>query len=280
MLDALLDSIIDCLKLLPFLFITYLLMELLEKKAGEKSLNIIKKSGKFGPILGGLLGVVPQCGFSAAAANLYAARIITTGSLIAIFLSTSDEMLPILISSAAPISLIIKILLIKLLIGIISGVIIDFILRKKHKNREEVHIHDICEDEHCHCDEEGILKSSIRHTLHIFIYIFIIVLILNVIIFLIGEENISHLIVNIPFLGPIISAIIGIIPNCASSVIITQLYLQDLITMGSLISGLLINSGIGMLVLFRVNKNKKQNFLILGTLFIISIVSGIIIDLI
>ena len=280
MLDALLDAIIDCLKLFPFLFVTYLLMELLEKKAGEKSLNIIKKSGKFGPILGGLLGVIPQCGFSAAAANLYAARIITTGSLIAIFLSTSDEMLPILISSAAPISLIIKILLIKLLIGIISGVIIDFILRKSHKNREEVHIHDICEDEHCHCDEEGILKSSIRHTLHIFIYIFIIVLILNVLIFLIGEENISHLIVNIPFLGPIISAIIGIIPNCASSVIITQLYLQDLITMGSLISGLLINSGIGMLVLFRVNKNKKQNFLILGTLFIISIVSGIIIDLI
>lgn len=280
MLDALLDSIIDCLKLLPFLFITYLLMELLEKKAGEKSLNIIKKSGKFGPILGGLLGVVPQCGFSAAAANLYAARIITTGSLIAIFLSTSDEMLPILISSAAPISLIIKILLIKLLIGIISGVIIDFILRKSHKNREEVHIHDICEDEHCHCDEEGILKSSIRHTLHIFIYIFIIVLILNVIIFLIGEENISHLIVNIPFLGPIISAIIGIIPNCASSVIITQLYLQDLITMGSLISGLLINSGIGMLVLFRVNKNKKQNFLILAITFLIAIISGIIIDLI
>ena len=280
MLDALLDAIIDCLKLFPFLFVTYLLMELLEKKAGEKSLNIIKKSGKFGPILGGLLGAIPQCGFSAAAANLYAARIITTGSLIAIFLSTSDEMLPILISSAAPISLIIKILLIKLLIGIISGVIIDFILRKSHKNREEVHIHDICEDEHCHCEEEGILKSSIRHTLHIFIYIFIIVLILNVLIFLIGEENISHLIVNIPFLGPIISAIIGIIPNCASSVIITQLYLQDLITLGSLISGLLINSGIGMLVLFRVNKNKKQNFLILGTLFIVSIVSGIIIDLI
>lgn len=280
MLDALLDTVIDCLKLLPFLFITYLLMELLEKKAGEKSLNIIKKSGKFGPILGGILGIVPQCGFSAAAANLYAARIITTGSLIAIFLSTSDEMLPILISSAAPISLIIKILLIKLLIGIISGVIIDFILRKSHKNREEVHIHDICEDEHCNCDEEGILKSSIRHTLHIFIYIFIIVLILNVIIFLIGEENISHLIVNIPFLGPIISAIIGIIPNCASSVIITQLYLQDLITMGSLISGLLINSGIGMLILFKVNKNKKQNFLILGITFIISIISGIIIDLI
>ena len=278
MLDALLDTIIDCLKLLPFLFITYLLMELLEKKAGEKSLNIIKKSGKFGPILGGILGIVPQCGFSAAAANLYAARIITTGSLIAIFLSTSDEMLPILISSAAPISLIIKILLIKLLIGIISGVIIDFILRKSHKNREEVHIHDICEDEHCHCDEEGILKSSIRHTLHIFIYIFIIVLILNIIIFLIGEENISHLIVNIPFLGPIISAIIGIIPNCASSVIITQLYLQDLITMGSLISGLLINSGIGMLVLFKVNKNKKQNFLILGITFLIAIILGIIID--
>lgn len=281
MLDALLDALIDSLKLLPFLFITYLLMELLESKAGEKSLKIIKRSGKFGPILGGLLGIVPQCGFSAAAANLYAGRIITIGSLIAIFLSTSDEMLPILISEAAPINLIIEILLIKLLIGILSGICVDFILRKRKKTEyEENHIHDICQDEHCHCEEEGILKSSIKHTLHIFTYILIITIIINIFIYFIGEENIAHIATNIPVLGNLIASIMGLIPNCASSVILTQLYLQNILTFGCLISGLLVNSGIGMLVLFKVNKNKKENMAILGILFVIGLISGIIIDFI
>ena len=283
MLDAILDAIIDSLKLLPFLFITYLLMELLENKASEKSLKVIKKSGKFGPILGSLLGIVPQCGFSAAAASLYAGKIISIGSLIAIFLSTSDEMLPILISSAAPISLIIKILLIKLIIGIVFGVIIDIIFRKKNNiniEDDKIHIHDICEDEHCHCNEEGILKSSIKHTLHIFIYVFIIVLAITILINIIGENSIANIMTKTNILGPFVSSLIGIIPNCASSVIITQLYLKDMITFGSLIAGLLMNSGIGMLILFRLNKNKKENFLILLILFVISIISGIIIDLI
>ena len=282
MIDALLDAIIDSLKLLPFLFITYLLMELLENKAGEKSLHAIKKSGKFGPVLGAILGIIPQCGFSAAAANLYAGRIITLGSLVAIFLSTSDEMLPILISEAAPINLIIKILLIKLIIGMLVGVIIDFIIRKKstEKDEEKIHIHDICEDEHCHCEEEGILKSSIKHTLHIFVYILIIVLVINMLITFIGEESIAKFITAIPVLGPVVSTIIGIIPNCASSIIITQLYLKNMITFGSLIAGLLVNSGIGMLVLFKVNKSKKENLKILAVLSVISMVAGIIIDII
>ncbi len=283
MLDAILDAIIDSLKLLPFLFITYLLMELLENKASEKSLKVIKESGKFGPILGSLLGIVPQCGFSAAAASLYAGKIISIGSLIAIFLSTSDEMLPILISSAAPISLIIKILLIKLIIGIVFGVIIDIIFTKKNNiniEDDKTHIHDICEDEHCHCNEDGILRSSIKHTLHIFIYVFIIVLAITILINIIGEDSIANIMTKTNILGPFVSSLIGIIPNCASSVIITQLYLKDMITFGSLIAGLLMNSGIGMLILFRLNKNKKENFLILLILFVISIISGIIIDLI
>lgn len=283
MLDAILDAIIDSLKLLPFLFITYLLMELLENKASDKSLKVIKKSGKLGPILGSLLGIVPQCGFSAAAASLYAGKIISIGSLIAIFLSTSDEMLPILISSAAPINLIIKILLIKLIIGIIFGVIIDFIFRKKNDTsigEDKIHIHDICEDEHCHCNEDGILKSSIKHTLHIFIYVFIIVLAITILINIIGEDAIASIMTKTNILGPFVSSLIGIIPNCASSVIITQLYLKDMITFGSLIAGLLMNSGIGMLILFRLNKSKKENLFILLTLFLISIISGIIIDLI
>lgn len=279
MLDALLDTSIDALKLFPFLWITYLVMELLENKAGKKTANIIKKSGRFGPILGGLLGIIPQCGFSAAAANLYAGRVITLGSLIAIFLSTSDEMLPILISEAAPFQLIIQILLIKLGIGMIAGLAIDFILRKNERE-DEIHIHDICEDEHCHCEEEGILKSSIKHTFHIFAYIFIITLMINILIYFIGEENIAHIAINIPVLGNLIASVIGLIPNCASSVILTQLYLQNILTLGCLISGLLVNSGIGMLILFRVNKNKKENLMILGILFIIGALSGIVIDLI
>ena len=280
MLDALLDTIIDSLKLLPFLLVTYLLMELLEHKAGKKTNKLIQKSGKFGPIIGAILGIVPQCGFSAAAANLYAGRIITMGSLIAIFLSTSDEMLPILISEAAPISLIIKILLIKLLIGMIAGILIDLIFKTKNKEEEEIHIHDICEDEHCHCDKDGILKSSIKHTLHIFAYIFIISFFINILISFIGEENIAHITTNIPVLGNIIASIIGLIPNCASSVVLTQLYLENVLPLGCLISGLLVNSGIGLLVLFKVNKNHKQNILILVSLFLIGVVSGTIIGLV
>ena len=177
-LEVLLDTGIDALKLLPFLFITYLIMEYIEHKTGDKTKNIIKKSGKWGPVFGAILGIFPQCGFSAAAANLYAGRVITLGTLIAIFLSTSDEMLPILISEAAPIDIILKILATKLVIGIIAGVVIDFVgqafKKKKEKQENEEAVEEIghmCEHEHCHCEKEGILKSSIKHTLNIFIFI-------------------------------------------------------------------------------------------------------------
>ena len=182
MIDILLDTIIDSIKLLPFLFITYIIMEYIEHKTGEKAKKVIQKSGKFGPLLGGILGIFPQCGFSAAAANLYAGKVITLGTLIAIFLSTSDEMLPILISEAVPVSTIITILAIKLLIGIVVGLLIDMIgqaLKKKKEDTLEKEIGHICEHEHCHCEEEGILKSSIKHTLHIFLFIFIISLFTN-----------------------------------------------------------------------------------------------------
>ena len=282
MIDALLDAIIDSLKLLPFLFITYLLMELLENKAGEKSLHAIKKSGKFGPILGAILGIIPQCGFSAAAANLYAGRIITLGSLVAIFLSTSDEMLPILISEAAPINLIIKILLIKLIIGMLVGVIIDFIIRKKstEKDEEKIHIHNICEDEHCHCEEDGILKSSIKHTLHITLFIFIITLIINTIFTLLGEKYLSKILLTNNILSPLITSLIGLIPNCAASVILTELYLNKAISLGALIGGLLTSSGSSLLILLKNNKNKKENITIILLLYSLGAISGIIIELI
>ena len=286
-LEVLLDTGIDALKLLPFLFITYLIMEYIEHKTGDKTKNIIKKSGKWGPVFGAILGIFPQCGFSAAAANLYAGRVITLGTLIAIFLSTSDEMLPILISEAAPIDIILKILATKLVIGIIAGVVIDFVgqafKKKKEKQENEEAVEEIghmCEHEHCHCEKEGIFKSSIKHTLNIFVFIIIISLVMNVAIYFIGEEKISNLILNMPVVGPLIAGIVGLIPNCASSVILTQLYLQNVISVGSMIGGLLVGSGIGILILFRVNENFKENIKIVTILYLIGVLSGIIIDFI
>lgn len=279
MLHVLEHTLIDTIKLLPFLFIAYLVIELIEQKAGEKTTKIIQKSGKFGPVLGSLLGVVPQCGFSAAASNLYAGRIITMGTLISIFLSTSDEMLPILISEAVPAKTIIMILAIKVVIAIIVGMIVDLIFRKKIEEDSKKEIHKLCDEEHCHCEEHGIIRSSIKHTLQIFVYILIISVILNLIIHFVGEDNIAKLVLNVPVLGPIISCLVGLIPNCASSVILTQVYLENIISMGSMIAGLLVNSGIGILVLFRVNKSKKENFTILGILYLVGVISGIILDI-
>ncbi len=279
MLEVLLETIVDSIKLLPFLFLAYLLIEFIENKAQEKTTKAIEKSGKFGPIIGALLGIIPQCGFSAAAANLYVGRVITLGTLISIFLSTSDEMLPVLISKATPIGIIIEILLIKIFIGMVCGIVIDLLIKHKDADKKE-EIHKLCHDEHCHCEESGIFKSSIKHTLQIFVYIFIVSLILNYAIHYIGEERLASLILNIPILGTIISGLIGLIPNCASSVILTELYLGNILSMGAMIAGLLVNSGIGVLVLFKVNKNLKENITILGILYIIGIVSGILIDFI
>ena len=284
-IDVLKDTLIDGLKLLPFLFIAYLIMEYLEHKTGDKTKKIIKNSGKFGPLFGGILGVFPQCGFSAAASNLYAGKIITTGTLIAVYLSTSDEMLPILISENAPLNLIFQILGIKLIIGIISGFIIDLVIRltnKKTKNNQELQqeIGHMCEKEHCHCEEEGLFKSAIKHTFSIFLYIVLITLILNFIIEFVGEDKISNLVLNMHFIGPIISGLVGLIPNCAGSVVLTELYLNNAISLGSMIGGLLVSSGIGILVLFRVNKDVKENLKILTLLYFIGIICGITLDLI
>ena len=279
MLHVIEHTLIDTIKLLPFLFIAYLIIEAIEQKAGEKTTKLIKKSGKFGPVLGSLLGIVPQCGFSAAASNLYAGRIITMGTLIAIFLSTSDEMLPILISEAVPAKTIIMILAIKVVIAIAVGMIVDLIFRKKQNEEAKEEIHKLCDEEHCHCEEHGVIRSSITHTLQIFVYILIISFILNLIIHFVGEETIAKLVLNVPVLGPVISSLVGLIPNCASSVILTQVYLENIISIGSIIAGLLVNSGIGILILFRVNKSKKENFTILGILYLVGVLSGIILDI-
>ncbi len=277
-------SIVDSLKLVPFLFLTYLAMEYLEHKAGDKVVKLVHKAGKMGPLVGGIAGAAPQCGFSAAASNLYAGRIISMGTLIAIYLSTSDEMLPILISEKQPIDMIAKLLLTKVIIGVIAGFAIDIIFSKKEHEHEHSHdhehdhIHEMCEHDHCQC-EKGIFRSAVSHTLQITFFILLITFALNLVLHLVGEDVLAQLILNRPVLGPVLAGIVGLIPNCASSVAITQLYLGGALSAGAMMSGLLVGSGVGLLVLFRVNHNKKENFSIIGLLYLIGVLSGIVIEL-
>ena len=283
MLEIIEETLIDAIKLLPFLFITYLIMEYIEHKMGEKTKNTIKKSGKLGSIVGGILGAFPQCGFSVSATNLYAGRVITLGTLIAVYLSTSDEMLPIFISEAVSPIIILKILGIKVIIGMIAGVLIDLVINLLNKNRKDIESEEIghmCEEEHCHCDKNGVFKSALKHTLNIFLFIVLITFIINMIVYFVGEETIASWILNKPVIGPMITSLIGLIPNCAASVIITNLYLENVISLGSMFAGLLTGAGVGLAVLFKTNNRLKENLGIVALLYMIGAISGIIIELI
>lgn len=278
--DVVMDTLLDGIKLLPFLFITYLVMEYIEHKTSSKTQQIMKNSGKWGPILGSILGVVPQCGFSAAASNLYAGRIITVGTLAAVFLSTSDEMLPVLISEQANPVTIIRILAVKALIGMAIGFLLDLVIRRKSGiEKEEFRIEHLCDHEHCHCGEGKIFKSALSHTLQIFVFILIISFLLNLVIGFVGENQLAALISSKPVLGPLFSALVGLIPNCASSVVLTQLYLEGVLGAGAMIAGLLSGSGVGLLVLYRVNDNIKENLKITVLLYIVGVTFGILIEL-
>lgn len=277
MIDVVIDTLIDSVKLLPFLFVTYIIMEYLEHKTSNKVKSAIQKSGKFGPLIGGLLGTIPQCGFSVAATNLYATRIINIGTLLAVYLATSDEMIPIMISEGIPIITIIKILGIKLIIAVIVGFLIDLIIQTR-KNAEEEKIVDLCEKEHCDC-EHGILKSALKHTVNIFVFIVIIIFIINMIVYFIGEENIANFLQANPVLAPVLASLIGLLPNCASSVILTQLYVQNVIPVSTMIAGLLVGAGVGLAVLFKMNKKLKENIEIVVLLVVIGTLSGIILQM-
>lgn len=275
MIHLLEHALEDTLPLLPVLFLTYLLMETLEKKGKGKAERAVRKAGKWGPLLGGLLGAAPQCGFSAAASNLYAGRVISLGTLLAIYLSTSDEMLPILISERAETGRILALLAMKAGIGILAGLIIDLLLRKKE---EPFHIHEMCEKEHCRC-EDGIFRSALRHTAEIGFFVFLVTFFLNVALHYVGEETFSSFFLHQPVLGPLVSALIGMIPNCAASVVITQLYLDGAMSLGTMLAGLLAGAGTGVLVLFRVNRNARENLQIAALLYAIGAAAGMVTEL-
>lgn len=277
MTHVIIHTLKDSIKLLPFLFIAFLIIEAIEHKFSNKSKKLISKSGKFGPLIGSLLGCIPQCGFSVLATNLYVTRIISLGTLISIYLSTSDEMLPILISNQVDFPKIIKILAIKFLIGVLWGFIIDLILFRNKKKVSESF--DICDDEHCHC-ENGIFKSTLIHTLKTFMFVMLVTFGLNLIIYFVGEDTLSKILQGKKLLTPFIASLVGLIPNCASSVILTELFVNNIITTGSLIAGLLTGSGVAILVLFKTNNNLKDSIKVLLMCYGIGVLSGLLIDLI
>ena len=278
MYDIILDTLMDGIRLLPFLFVTYLVMEYIEHKMSAGARRVVQTSGKFGPLIGSIAGIFPQCGFSAAAASLYAGRVITRGTLIAIFLSTSDEMLPVFISRQVPVRVILSVLGMKVVIGMAAGFLVDLLFSVVKKQPEqEMDIHHMCEHDHCHC-EDGILKSALVHTAQIFFFIILVSFILNLVIDGVGEESLTEIILNQPLIGSLLSGAVGLIPNCAASVVITQLYLDGAMSLGAMMSGLLVGAGVGLIVLFRTNESLKENLTMTGILYVIGVVAGIGID--
>ena len=274
MKDIIIDTLLDGVKLIPFLLFTFIILELIEHKFKNKTEKIIRKSGKFGPLIGSLLGIFPQCGFSVAATNFYTTRIISLGTLIAIYLSTSDEMLPIMLSEKTDIKIILIFLIIKLFVGIIFGFIVDFIFRNSEKNKFN---YNICEEEHCHC-EHGLLNSSIVHTFKTFIYILISTFIINILFSCVSTTNIEKIFFKNNIFGPFIGSLFGLIPNCGASILLTELFINNTISLGTCLSGLLTGSGVALLVLFRTNKNLKDNLKIVSILYTIGLIVGIFID--
>ena len=270
---------LDTLKLVLFLFLTYLLMEFIEHKASEKARTLMAKAGSFGPAIGGIFGAVPQCGFSAAAANLYTARVMSLGTLIAVFLSTSDEMLPIMLAGNIKISSVLLILLYKCVVGIAMGYAIDGAMRLMKVEKEQINIDEICDNDGCRC-EDGILKSALHHTLSVSLFIFAVTLVLNSIIFFVGYDTLSGSVFSLPVISHILCALVGLIPNCASSVALTGLAMSGVISVGAMMSGLFAGAGVGILVLFKMNKRVKENIVVVALLVAIGVIFGILADVI
>ena len=281
LIDIFLDALKDTLLMIPFLFGVYILIEYMEHASSNKIEKAFKKMGPFGPLGGAVAGSIPQCGISAAAANLYSGKVISLGTIIAVFVATSDEAIPMMIANPGKISVLWKLIVIKIAVAVAAGIIVDIIYKLCAKNKsvnEENHFHELCDN--CGCEEHGILYSALKHTVNIALFVFLITLVLNAAISFVGEDIIAGLMMSDNFFQPFISALVGFIPNCASSVIITQLYLEDgILSFGSAIAGLCTTTGLGLIVLFKTNKKHiKQNLLICGILYVVAVITGIVIN--
>ena len=279
MWDLILDCVLDALKdgafSLPVLFIAYLLMELLERsgKFNENMLRVYSRAS--GPALGGVLGAIPQCGISGAAATLFSTGTITVGTMLAVFFATSDEMLPVMLSALTDggigLGRILAIVAGKAALGVILGYAVDAIFGRFFRAGKD--IHSFCEREHCE-GEENVWLSALKHTVKIGIMLIAVNFALNIIFGLIGEEHLAAFMTGRPVAAELLLALFGLIPNCAVSVIITQSYLAGVVTLGGLFAGLLSNAGIGLLVLLRTNRNAKENMAIIAILYVLSALCG------
>lgn len=267
--------------LLPLLFITYLVMGILEHTTGDHAKNMIQKAGVTGPVWGSLLGIIPQCGFSAAASYLYVGRVVTMGTLIAVYLSTSDEMLPIMISEQVPVSTIIKILFTKVAIGIATGFFVELFFgwyARRRKKPRNFQLGSTCGTDCCGAGVKDLAKAALMHAMKVFFFIFAVSLCIELLIHSIGEDALAAVFSNVPVVGQAIAALMGLIPNCASSVVITQLYLDGIIGAGPMMSGLLVSAGMGLLILFEENRHLKENLMITGLLLGSGIAWGCLIE--
>lgn len=359
LIDILLDAGKDTLSLVPFLLVTYLALESLEHVAGDHVNGVIKRAGAAGPVVGSLLGIVPQCGFSAMAATLYAGRVVTLGTLVAVFLSTSDEMLPLLLAEQVPVQTMAMLLASKALIALVTGFVVDAAIRGLRRNArahaairrtvlgtaanpahvncahddhtggdiiDEVaeagvsadHIHELCERDHCGCDDDegehehghghkyhhdhghvderehrhgydhghshegapvlSIIRSAISHTVQVSAFIFLVTLILVAVLETFGESAIEQFLRGNETLAVLGSALVGLIPNCSASVVITQLYLEGALQLAPMLAGTLISAGVGYLVLFRTNRSARENALFLVMMYVIGAGWGLVLS--
>ena len=271
-LDILLDTFEDVLKIIPFLFIIYLILEWMEQEAGHKMERFLEKHRRLNPLAGTIFGLLPSCGFAGAASSLYATGVISAGTLVAVYLSSSDEMLSIMLSKQTPFHVIAPILGVKLIVGLTAGYLLDLFSR-----HNMIHVNEFCEaehDDHSH----GILYSSVMHTIQVTIWLFVITFIFNGIVSLIGEETLYNFIISHPNKSVLVSSLVGMIPSCASSILLTTMYLESVITFPAVCAGLLVNAGSGMLILFRVNRNMKDNMMILFVTWICGLAAGFILE--
>ena len=278
MAEVLWDVILDTLKILPFLFLTYIVMEYLEHRMSGKAARSLMEARAKGPLIGAAVGIIPQCGFSATAAGFYAGGLISTGTLLAVFLSTSDEMIPVLLGSAIAPSRIVKILAWKVVIATITGLLVDRVLMVSGAKEPAERIDELCHEAGCSCGEHhaGILKPALKHTFKTLWFVFAVTLFAGILIELIGEEPITAFLTGKAYLGVFLTALVGLIPNCAASVMITALFAKGLITGGQLMAGLLVSAGVGVAVLVRNNRHGRENLRIIGLLYGAGVLWGIV----
>lgn len=276
LVDIFLDALLDTLKVLPFLFGVYVLIEYIEHRSSDKLGRVLRKMGPFGSVGGAVLGAIPQCGFSVVAANLFAGRLISMGTMLAVFISTSDEAIPMLISNPQSIGGLWKLILIKVGIAVAAGILVDIILKALRLDKQETQFHEICS--HCDCEHHSIFRAALSHTIEIIIFIFIVNLLLNGFMEFAGKETVSKVLMTDSVFQPLIAGLVGFIPNCAASVVLTQLYIEGILSFGSIIAGLTTGAGLGLVVLFKMNRHIKQNLMIMGILYGTGVVAGLIIN--